>query len=165
MHESESSDSAVFTAAVALSRAEYVRQIQATARATLARSRGNEFRDLGVPEPRSRGRQATSCAPRDRTQPAPAPAPDTQVPTWAEEREAVFEAICALRALCETLHERLAEQRHAQTRELGMLGAWRALNQWSDEECARIEAAGRSRDDEGKEEPFEIPPLHALRQT
>ena len=64
--------------------------------------------------------------------------------------------------LCETLAERLAEQRHAQTRELGMLGAWRALKQWGDEECTRIEAAGGSRDDEGKEE---IPSLRALRQT
>jgi len=87
------------------------------------------------------------------------------VPTWEQERAAVFEAICALRQLGETLTERVAELRHAQTRELGMLGAWRALNQWSVEECARIEAAGRSHDDEGKEEPFEIPPLHALRQT
>jgi|SRR5215831_17550719 len=166
----ESQDSATLIAEVAPSRAEYVRQIQATARATLARSRGNQFRDadepLGVPEPRSRGRWAPS-SPRYRTQPAPAPAPapDTQVPTWADEREAVFEAIVALRTLCERLAERLAEQRRETNAELGMLGAWRALNQWSNEECTRIEAAGRSRDDEGKEEPFEIPPLHALRQT
>jgi hypothetical protein len=33
------------------------------------------------------------------------------------------------------------------------------------EERTRIEAAGHSRDDQGKEEPFEIPPLRTLRQT
>src|SRR5262249_32820652 len=70
---------------------------------------------------------------RDRTPPTPAPVsapasapasdPDAQVPTWEQERAAVFEAICALRHLCETLHEQLAELRHKQTRELGMLGA------------------------------------------
>jgi hypothetical protein len=70
-----------------------------------------------------------------------------------------------LRTLCETLADQVAELRHAQTREHGMLGAWRALNQWSDAECARIEAAGRSRDDQDKEEPFEIPSLRTLRQT
>jgi hypothetical protein len=68
--------------------------------------------------------------------------------------------------LCEALSDQLTEMRHAQTRELGMLGAWRELNQWNNKECTQIEAAGRSCDDEGKkEEPFEIPPLHALRQT
>ena len=82
------------------------------------------------------------------------------MPTWEQERAAVFEAICAVRQLGETLSDQIAEVRHAQTRELGMFGAWRALNQWSDEECARIEA-GRSRDDEGKE----IPSLRILRQT
>jgi len=171
----ESQDSAAFTAewvTVDPSRAEHVQQVLSAARATLARCRADEFEFRARPaEPpgapaRSRDRP---LAPRDRTTAAPAsapaPQPDTQVPTWADERAAVFEAICALRHLGETLSEQIAELRHAQTRELGMLGAWRALKQWGDEECTRIEAAGRSRDDEGKEEPFEIPPLHALRQT
>ena len=57
-----------------------------------------------------------------------------QVPTWADERDAVFAAICALRELCETLSDRVTELRHAQTREHGMLGAWRALNRWEHEE-------------------------------
>jgi len=73
--------------------------------------------------------------------------------------------------------------------------AYHALNRWEDEERAGIEAAAggpgvaprlsmrswsgpkhrgkarsrdderRSRDDQGKEEPFEIPPLRTLRQT
>jgi hypothetical protein len=69
--------------------------------------------------------------------------------------------------LCEALSDQLAELRW---RQLGTSfdnpnAAYRALNRWEHEERARIEAAGHSRDDEGKEEPFEIPPLHALRQT
>jgi hypothetical protein len=72
--------------------------------------------------------------------------------------------LCASGA--KTLSEQLAEMRSSQTRELGMFGAWRALKQWSDEECTRIEAAGRSRDDQDKKaEPFEIPSLRTLRQT
>src|SRR5262249_44745910 len=168
----DESDSAAFAVTVGPNRAEYARQVRATARETLARSRGNDqFRDadqpLGVPEPRPRDRRAP-LASRGRTPPAPAPTaeqPDTSSPTWAEERAAVLDAIVALRTLCETLHDRLAELRHEQTGEFGMLGAWRELNQWGDEECTRIEAAGHSRDDEGKEEPFEIPPLRALRQN
>src|SRR5262249_61959788 len=86
---------------------------------------------------------------------------------WEQERTAVFDAICALRQLCEALSDHLADLRW---RQLGASFdnpnvAYRALNQWAHEERAQIEAAGRSRDDEGKEEPFEIPPLHALRQT
>jgi hypothetical protein len=38
----ESQDSAAFTATVAPSRADYVRQVLGTARATLARSRGEQ---------------------------------------------------------------------------------------------------------------------------
>ena len=49
---------------------------------------------------------------------------------------------------------------------LGCLALVRELKQWGDEECTRIEAAGRSRDDQDKkEEPFEIPSLRTLRQT
>jgi hypothetical protein len=55
--------------------------------------------------------------------------------------------------------------RSSQTRELGMFGAWRALKQWSDEECTRIETAGGSRDDQSEQEPLEIPSLRSLRQT
>jgi hypothetical protein len=83
------------------------------------------------------------------------------VPSWKQERQAVLDAITASRALCETLSDRIVELRHAQTRELGMLGAWRALKQWSDEECTQIEAAGRSRDNQDNE----IPSLRTLRQT
>jgi len=167
----ESQDSAAFIAEVAPSRAEYVRQIQATARATLARSRGNEFRDadepLGVPEPRSRGRRAP-LAPRDRPQSTPAPQPNTQVPTWADEREAVFVAIRGLRELCEALSEKLAELRW---RQLGTSfdsphAAYQEMKKWAHEEhrgSTNLDA--RSCDDEGKEEPFEIPPLRTLRQT
>jgi hypothetical protein len=83
------------------------------------------------------------------------------VPTWEQERAAVFAAICALRQLGETLTERVAELRHERTRELGMLGAWRALNRWEHEERTQIEeAAGHSRDDEQ-----EIPSLRSLRQN
>jgi hypothetical protein len=50
MHESECSDSAVFTAEVGLSRDEYVRHVLGTARETLARSRGNDqFRERAEP--------------------------------------------------------------------------------------------------------------------
>jgi hypothetical protein len=168
----ESQDSAAFTAlclAAGPSRAERVRKVLREARETLARSRGNEqFREraepLGVvPEWRSRECPLSS---RDRTTAAPAPASQPDAPTWEHERAAVFDAICALRERCETLSEQLAEMRSSQTRELGMFGAWRALKQWSDEECTRIEAAGRSRDDQDKKaEPFEIPSLRTLRQT
>ena len=174
----ESQDSAVFAAecvTVGLSRAEVVQQVLSTARATLARSRAdNQFRDaeepLGVPEPRSRGRRATSCAPRDRTlaAPASAPAPQAEVPTWEQERDAVFDAIRGLRELCEALSEGLAELRW---RQLGTSfdsprAAYQEMKKWAHEEhrgSTNLDA--RSCDDEGKEEPFEIPPLHSLRQT
>jgi hypothetical protein len=42
--------------------------------------------------------------------------------------------------------------------------AYRALKQYENEERARIEAAGRSRDNQ-EQEPFEIPPLSTLRQN
>jgi hypothetical protein len=100
---------------------------------------------------------------RDRTPPTPAPAPQPDAPTWADERAAVFDAICALRQLCEALSDQLAELRSSQTREVGMLGAWRALNQWGDAECARIEQESLQQQ-RGKEEPLDLPPLHSLRQ-
>src|SRR5215471_20166144 len=101
-----------------------------TARATLARSRGNnfEFREQSVDAPgaprRSRGRP---LAPRDRTPPSPAPPHDAEPPTWAEERAAVFEAIC------ETLSDQLAAIRW---RQLGSAfdtpaAAFGALKQWA----------------------------------
>jgi hypothetical protein len=43
--------------------------------------------------------------------------------------------------------------------------AYRALKQRGDVERIQIEAARGSRDDQGKEEPFEIPPLRTLRQN
>jgi len=169
----ESQDSAAFTAecvTVDPRRAEHVQQVLSAARATLARSRGEQFRDaepLGVvPEWRSRERPLSS---RDRTQPpAPAAQPDTSVSTWEQERDAVFEAIVGLREWCETLSEQLADLRW---RQLGSQfdnpnAAYHALNRWESEERARIEAARGSRDDqEKKEEPFELPPLRALRQN
>jgi hypothetical protein len=89
------------------------------------------------------------------------------VHTWDEKRAPILEAIRGLRELCETLSDQLAELRW---RQLGTQldsphAAYREMKQWANEECAGVEAAGGSRDDEGKEEPFEIPPLHALRQT
>ena len=72
--------------------------------------------------------------------------------------------ICALRQLGETLSDPIAEVRHAQTREHGMLGAWRALSEWSDEERARIEQQSLQQQREKKEEPLELPSLHSLRQ-
>src|SRR5262249_8026795 len=135
----ETPDSATLIATVAPSRAERAQQARREARETLARSRGEQFRDaeepLGVPEGRSRGRQAP-LAPRDRPQSTPAPAsePDTQEPTWADERAAVFDAICALRQLCEALSEQLVE---LQKRPWGV--AYHAMAKWGDAECARIE--------------------------
>ena len=88
--------------------------------------------------------------------------------TWEQERDAVFEAIRGLREWCETLSEQLADLRW---RQLGSQfdnpnAAYHALNRWESEERARIEAARGSRDDqEKKEEPFELPPLRALRQN
>jgi hypothetical protein len=75
--------------------------------------------------------------------------------------------IRGLRELCEALSDQLAELRW---RQLGTSfdsphTAYRAMNRWEHEERAQIEAAGRSRDDEGKEEPLEIPSLRSLRQT
>jgi len=63
----ETPDSATLIATVAPSRAERAQQARREARETLARSRGEQFRDaeepLDVPEGRSRGRQAP-LAPR-----------------------------------------------------------------------------------------------------
>jgi hypothetical protein len=96
-----------------------VQQILGKPRATLARSRANnfEFRErpadvTGAPE-RSRGRP---LAPRDRISPSPAPPCDTETSTWAEDRAAVFEAITGLCRLCEMLSDQLAAIR------------WRQLN-------------------------------------
>src|SRR5262249_25639782 len=114
-HMDESQDSAVFAAecvTVGLSRAEYVQQVLSAARATLARSRAdNQFRERpaeppSAPEWRSRERPLTS---RDRAPAAPAPAPQPDAPTWEQERTAVFDAICALRQLCEALSDHLAD--------------------------------------------------------
>jgi hypothetical protein len=65
--------------------------------------------------------------------------------------------------MCEALFEQLTEARRQR---LGSSfgtrrSAFRALKKWRDEECTRIEAMGRSRDDQGKE----IPPLRTLRQS
>jgi len=67
--------------------------------------------------------------------------------------------------LCEALSDQLADLRW---RQLGTQFdnpnvAYHALNRWEHEERARIEAARGSRDDEGKEEPLEIPSLRSLR--
>ena len=75
--------------------------------------------------------------------------------------------IRGLPELCEALSDQLAELRW---RQLGTQfdnpnAAYRAMNRWEHEERTRIKAAGHSRDDQGKEEPFEIPPLHTLRQS
>jgi hypothetical protein len=158
----ESPDTAAFTAeptraeeVVGPSRAEYVQQVLGTARATLARSRGNdEFRGRRVDAPdvpeRSRGRP---LAPRDRTQSPQTP--DTSISTWEQEREVVFEAIRGLRELCETLSDQLAAIRW---RQLGSVfdtphAAFGALSRWAHEDRARIETAGHSRDDHEQEPP------------
>jgi hypothetical protein len=95
---------------------------------------------------------------RDRTPPTPAPAPQPDAPTWADERAAVFEAICALRVLCETLHERITENQKGPWH-----SAYHALAKWGDAECARIE--NESLQQQREEEPLELPSLHSLRQT
>jgi len=166
-------DSAAFTAecvTVDPSRAEHVQQVLSAGRATLARSRAEEFqfrsRPADVPGAPVRSRDRP-LAPRDRTAAAPAsaPQPDTQVPTWADERTAVFDAIRGLRELCEIFSEKLADLRWRQlsTQFDNPNTAYREMNQWVNEERARIEAARGSRDDEGKEEPLEIPSLRSLR--
>jgi hypothetical protein len=76
------------------------------------------------------------------------------VPTWEQERAAV-EAICALRVLCETLHERITENQKGPWH-----SAYHALAKWGDAECAHIEEASQKRE----QEPLELPPLRALRQ-
>jgi hypothetical protein len=75
----------------------------------------------------------------------------------------VFEAISGLRQLCEALSDELSALRW---RQLGSAfdtphAAFGALSRWAHEDRARIEAAGSSRDDQGKE----IPPLRTLRQS
>jgi sRNA-binding protein len=86
-------------------RAEHVRQVLSTARATLARSRraNDEYQfrepvDAPKAPERSRGRPLAS---RDRT--PPAPPRDAETPTWEEERATVLEVIRGLRELCEAL--------------------------------------------------------------
>jgi hypothetical protein len=157
----ESQDSATFIAEVGPSRAEYVRQVLGTARATLARSRGdNQFREraaepLGgvVPKWRSRERPLTS---RDRTPPAPAPAPQPDAPTWEHERGAVLDALRCLCQLCETLHERIIE-----IQKRPWHAAYHVMAEWGDAECAHIEEASQKRE----QEPLELPSLRALRQN
>jgi len=90
------------------------------------------------------------------------------VSSWADERDAVFEAIRGLRELGEALSEKLAELRW---RQLGTQfdsphAAYQEMKKWAHEEhrgSTNLDA--RSCDDEGKEEPFGIPPLRTLRQT
>jgi hypothetical protein len=69
------------------------------------------------------------------------------IKTWADERETVLEVIRGLRELCENLGDQLAELRW---RQLGTQfdsphAAYRAMKQWGDEECARIEEESRKR--------------------
>jgi len=66
----------------------------------------------------------------------------------------VFEAISSLRELCETLTDQLAAIRW---RQVGSVfdtphAAFGELSRWAREDRARIEAAGGSRDDQGKGE-------------
>ena len=101
------------------------------------------------------------------TRPAPAKPQRSSCGGYRFGSDARSGTIRGLRELCEALSDQLAELRW---RQLGTQfdnpnAAYRAMNRWEHEERTRIKAAGRSRDDEGKEEPFEIPPLHALRQT
>ena len=101
------------------------------------------------------GSPSFSITSRDRTTAAPAlaPQPDTQeVPTWADERGAVLDALRSLCELCETLHERITE---IQKRPWG--AAYHAIKQWGDAECARIEQESK--------EPLELPSLRSLRQA
>jgi hypothetical protein len=104
------------------------------ARTTLARSRANNEQfwerpaDVTGAPARSRGRP---LAPRDRS--PPAPPRDTETPTWADEREAVFEAITSLRQLAEALTDQLAAIRW---RQLGSVfdtpsAAFSELKQWA----------------------------------
>src|SRR5262249_26280331 len=102
---------------------------------------------------RPSGTSCTACS-----TPAPASEPDTQEPTWADERAAVFDAICALRQLCEALSEQLVE---LQKRPWGV--AYHAMAKWGDAECARIE--NESLQQQREEEPLDLPPLHTLRQA
>ena len=86
----------------------------------------------------------------------------------AQMMHPILEVIRGLRELCEALGDQLADLRW---RQLGTSfdnpnAAYHALNRWEHEERTRIEAARRSRDDQGKkEEPFELPPLRTLRQN
>jgi hypothetical protein len=71
----------------------------------------------------------------------------TSTTAWEQERAAVFEAICALRALCEALDDRFAELQK---------GPWhsvfRAMVKWGDAKCARIEQ--ESLQQQREEEPL-----------
>jgi hypothetical protein len=80
------------------------------------------------------------------------------VPTWADERAAVFEAIRGLRELCENLADQLADLRW---RQLGTQfdsphAAYAAMKKWEGEERDQAEAPHGSRDDQGQ---VELPPL------
>jgi hypothetical protein len=139
----ENLDSAAFTAEVGADRAAYVQQVMRAARETLARSRGDQFRErpaepLGVSEWRSRG---SPLAPHDRTS-SSSRRPDTQTPTWAEDRAAVFDAICALRELCEALSDQLTKLQKKPWHPV-----YRAMA-----------------NEEESKEPLELPSLHSLRQ-
>ena len=85
-------------------------------------------------------REARETLARCRADELAEPWPDTPPPTWAQERAAVLEAVRGLRELGEALDKHLAEMA-LQMDELRIM-----LN--------------RSRDDQGKEEPFELPSLH-----
>jgi hypothetical protein len=78
------------------------------------------------------------------------------VPTWEQERAAVFAAICALRELCETLSEQLAELQKRPWHSM-----YCAMAKWDDAERARIEKESLQRE----EEPLDLPALHSLRQN
>lgn len=133
------------------------------ARATLARSRGgnDEFRDraaepLSAPERRPRG----GGLPRGRTPPppppAPAPPPDALVPTWAEERADILDALRALSDLCETLAERITE-----IQKRPWHAAYQAMAKWADAERTAIAEQSQTREPE----PLDLPPLRSLRQN
>jgi hypothetical protein len=130
-----------------------VQQVLSTARATLARSRGdNQFWDRavepldGAPEKRSRG----GGLPRDRRQPPS----DTltreeraavleSVRIWAEERPIILEAIRGLREWCETLSDELAQ---VQKRPAHALYA--EMAKWGEAESASIAEESQKREPE-----------------
>jgi hypothetical protein len=136
-----------------------VQQILGTARATLARSRANnfEFRERPADVPGVPGRSVKRpLAVPDRISSSPPPRDTETAPTWEQEREAVFEAIQGLRQFCEMLSDQLAAIRW---RQIGSAFdsphvAFGELSRWAHEDRARIETAGGSQDDQSKEEPL-----------